>query len=241
MDRDERDLILDLFGELPEEERARFQSALEGRADLRDRWERYRSLLHRYHAEEIESAPELDLSSLGASRDVGWSTATWWLRFAAGIVALVGAFLAGRVTGPTGSRLPTASLDRPAAEVSGARTPRQHGSAQRIAWIEQSVRSSSHDPAVAEVVRLALRQDPSVNVRLAAVDALFATPELAPSAPDLDRILAREPSVALRLALVDWMAAASPAGWLETLRAVERRDQDPTVRSRARLYGESRS
>jgi HEAT repeat protein len=118
---------------------------------------------------------------------------------------------------------------------------RHESIAARIEAVERIAVLGRGDASLERALWERLRDDPSVNVRLAAIDVLYSTPDLAPPVDHLIEILAREPAPLLRLALLDWIAAAGPPGWSRVLLAVEANDESAEVRGRARRLLGARS
>lgn len=253
MSTTDNDVIRDLFGELDEEERARLEKRLAASPQLREERERLAAAVQAYRSLGEEEPPELDLRALADARGstrVRGRGRRWALQLAASLLIAATAFVAGRATGPPASRsspVTTAGelralreeTARLRQEVALLGLRQEQASARIVAIGEIAVRARS-DPRLAELLLQALREDPSANVRLAAVDALFVAPQAAPGADDLNRILVTEPAEVLRLALLDWIAAARPTNWRELLRAAAE-DRSPAVRSRARELMGARS
>lgn len=234
-EHEDRDIILDLFGELDETEHADLEERLATAPELRRRRARFHAVIERYRSEGEEEPPPVRIASSRPGRSTGWL-----LRIAAMLLVASLAFFAGRATREPGTGEPGGDLDALTMETARLRRQvallalQQRRATERIAAIEDLAAQAPGDPALAGALWRSLRDDPSVNVRLAALDALFSAPGIAPPSADVERLLASEPETAMRLALVGWLAAAQPAGWEEALREVGESDESTAVRSRVR-------
>ncbi len=250
----EQDMIRDLFGELSQKERAELERRLAVSPSLQQERERLSAAIVRYRELGEDEPPEVDFRAFtgeGETPGKSQEKKLWPLQMAAGFLIAIAAFLAGRATQAPGDGLPSiagATGDQTLVEETvrlrrevALLAMHQAQVSERIAAIEAMAASLRSDPWLRKPLLEALRDDPSVNVRLAVVDALFVAPEAAPALQDLARILSREPTPALRLALVDWIAASRPPGWRELLRTVGEEDENIVVRSRVRSFTGERS
>lgn len=245
-------LILDLFDELEESDRAELAARLASSPELRRRRERLLAVVQRYQNEPEEEPPRVSLLTVErpgvAGRGGAGPTRAGRLGIAASLLLALLSFAAGRVSQvarPEPATVAAGRLEALASEAGRLRREvaivalRQERAAGRIAAVERLALLAVDDPALAEPLHAALRDDPSVNVRLAAIDALFAAPALAPPSDEIATILAREPTAELRLALLDWIATARPTDWMGMVAATAELDESRAVRRRAQqLLGE---
>ena len=111
----------------------------------------------------------------------------------------------------------------------------QSSASERLQGVSWSTRVES-DPQVLDALQQTLRYDSSVDVRLAALDALKAYGQR----PDVSRsmvdALGAEESPLVQVALIDALVELGNTGAIETLRQLEKApDVNPSVRKRADL------
>ena len=249
MDKFEQNQILDLFGELEDSERAALERQLDSSAELRTQHERLRAVIEHYRGDAEDDPPEIRIGALekAPSSTRGWSWPRAASRVAALLLVSLASFLVGRSTSPPDQPPETSRQIQALVEQTASLRRsvvllglQQENVAARIAAIED-LGELDRDPLVAQALQKRLRDDRSVNARLAALDVLYRAPELAPRPEDMLEIMAREPNLGLRLALLDWIAAARQPGWQQLLERTERTDEDQEVRSRARALLGARS
>lgn len=117
-------------------------------------------------------------------------------------------------------RLAVAQIDRPTA-------------AERLKATTASVAIIDRDPRVVDSLVEALVSDPSPNVRMAAIDALYRAARVAPLQTRLGELLAAQDSSILRIALIELAADRKLKGALDDLRREAAESHDPAVRDRA--------
>jgi anti-sigma factor RsiW len=116
---------------------------------------------------------------------------------------------------------------------------RQDSASDRLRGIDYSGGIAANDSAVAAALVEAVRHDSSVNVRLAAIDALSnrdALSKRADVAASLARALPSEESPMVQAALVDYLADARDRQAIGTIEALAARpDLNPAVRERTQF------
>jgi hypothetical protein len=156
----------------------------------------------------------------------------------------------GLTAGVAVSRRPARAPDRDEVaklreEVAGMREMvalsllRQDSASERLRGVDYGGRVAAVDPEVAAALVEAVRHDPSVNVRLAAIDALSKTAGRAGGneiVSSLAHALPNEESPMVQAALVDYLVDARDRQAIGTIEALAARpDLNPAVRERARF------
>jgi hypothetical protein len=118
-------------------------------------------------------------------------------------------------------RLALAQIDRPTA-------------AERLKATTASVAIIDRDPRIVDSLVETLVSDPSPNVRMAAIDALYRAARVAPLQTRLGELLAAQDSSILRIALIELAADRKLKGTLDDLKREAAESHDATVRDRAR-------
>ena len=160
--------------------------------------------------------------------------ARWaWLAVAAATLIGFVSFFAGRYTAPAGKE-DIASLRgevRNLREVVALSLLDQQSASERLRGIRYSAALEGNDPEVVDALSRTLRSDPSVDVRLAAADALRRFPLSAAVNESTWQLLDKDDSPLVQIAVIDLLASRKdPAvrARLETLR--DRPGLDPNVR-----------
>jgi anti-sigma factor RsiW len=117
-------------------------------------------------------------------------------------------------------RLAMARIDRP-------------GAAERLQATTSSAALVNRDPRILDTLLEALESDPSPNVRLAAVDALYEARSVAAIERRFPTLLAAQTSPILRIALIELAGDRRLAGALDELRRVAAESTDDLVARRA--------
>ena len=116
---------------------------------------------------------------------------------------------------------------------------REDSASERLRGVDYSGRVAAIDPEVAAALVEAVRHDSSVNVRLAAIDALSNRDALSKHsdvAASLARALPSEESPMVQAALVDYLADARDRQAIGTIEALAARpDLNPAVRERTQF------
>jgi hypothetical protein len=116
---------------------------------------------------------------------------------------------------------------------------RQDSASDRLRGVDYSGGIAANDSAVAAALVEAVRHDSSVNVRLAAIDALSNRDALSKHsdvAASLARALPSEESPMVQAALVDYLADARDRQAIGTIEALAARpDLNPAVRERTQF------
>jgi hypothetical protein len=118
-------------------------------------------------------------------------------------------------------RLAVARIDRP-------------GSAKRLEAATAGAALVNRDPRILDTLLEALESDPSPNVRMAAVDALYEARSVGVIERRFPALLAAQTSPILRIALIELAADRRLAGALGELRRVAAESTDDAVTRRAR-------
>lgn len=245
------EVALLVHGELPETERRRLLAHFDTCAACRARFAEMVAVEAEYSrlpAPRLSRAEKERL--LAHATDAGSATRAvpgrssapygipWRALAAAAVVAL--AYLAGWATSPSpsadsGMAERLAGIEKELVELRRSRlqVAVEHPSAvvrmQEIVSV-QAVDSES----VTDLLLRVLERDPNPNVRLAALDAL-RTGDL--SEAEAQTVLSRlldEPSPLLRSALIDFVVSREIEGRQSLLERLERSDDDPAVRAKAR-------
>jgi len=157
-----------------------------------------------------------------------------WLTIAAAVAVGIFSFFAGRFTAP-----PSASTDiavlrhevRNLREVVALSLLDQQSASERLRGIRYSSALEGTDPEVVDALSRTLRNDPSVDVRLAAADALQRFPLPASVSESAWQLLEHDDSPLVQIAVIDLLSSRKdPAvrARLETLR--DRSGLDSNVR-----------
>jgi hypothetical protein len=182
----------------------------------------------------------------GLARErIGWLTAWWRSAFAPPLISALAAclLLAGFIAGEHFSqKLPAnqgqiASLQ---AEIAGMRQLvalallEQQSASQRLQGVNYSTQMEHSDPEIAAALLHALRFDNSVDVRLAALDALRRYKEDAQVRKGLLNALQDQQSPLVQIALIDLFVEMREGDAKDRLRRIEQDARaNPTVRQRA--------
>lgn len=157
-----------------------------------------------------------------------------WLAVAAAVAVGVFSFLAGRYTAPASPNADIASLRgevRNLREVVALSLLDQQSASERLRGIRYSAALEGTEPEVLDALSRTLSNDSSVDVRLAAADALRRFP-LPPNVTESAwQLLDRDDSPLVQIAVIDLLASRKdPAvrARLETL--LNRKDLDNNVR-----------
>jgi|SRR5215203_2670895 len=118
-------------------------------------------------------------------------------------------------------RLAMARMDRP-------------GAAERLQAATSGAALVNRDPRILDTLLEALESDPSPNVRLAAVDALYDARSVGAIERRFPTLLTAQTSPILRIALIELAADRRLAGALDELRRVAAESTDDAVARRAR-------
>ncbi|MFN0103805.1 MAG: HEAT repeat domain-containing protein [Bryobacteraceae bacterium] len=144
-----------------------------------------------------------------------------WAFLAAAAAVAIGlfSFFAGRYTAPKSADTDIASLRhevRNLREVVALSLLDQESASERLRGIRYSVALEGSDPEVVDALSRTLRNDPSVDVRLAAADALRRFPLPATVSESAWRLVERDDSPLVQIAVIDLLATG----------------KDPAVRAR---------
>ena len=110
----------------------------------------------------------------------------------------------------------------------------QQSASERLRGVDYSAQMPRLEPEVVAALMQAVNQDPSVNVRLAAIDALTRASGEPKVRRSLEQALGQQDSPTVQAALIGYLVEARDKQALGTLRQlVNRPDIDETVRQRA--------
>lgn len=110
----------------------------------------------------------------------------------------------------------------------------QQSATERLRGVDYSTRMPSMEPQVVNALIQAVSRDSSVNVRLAAIDALGKVANEERVRDSMQAALPRENSPMVQAALIDYLLDAHDRTAVNTIRdLVARPDVNPTVRERA--------
>jgi HEAT repeat protein/putative zinc finger protein len=166
-----------------------------------------------------------------------WGHASWALQPAAAALVLVAGFALGRwsLVYPGG---PRAGFPTVAGTAAAERTPlsliRQPSAGERLLGVEQASRLQRPDEALVNALLDTVDEDPNVNVRLSAVEALYLFSQEPRIRERLTQSLARQTSPVVQIALIDLLVASREKQAAEALgRLVKDRQARPEVREHA--------
>ena len=112
----------------------------------------------------------------------------------------------------------------------------QQSATERLRGVDYTGRMRTMEPDVVLALTEAVAHDPSVNVRLAAINALSKTSGSPGVLQSLERSLPRQDSPIVQAALIDYLVDARDSRALGTLRQLEAQpDLNPAVLERARF------
>jgi len=202
--------------------------------------ERFEAMLHAYQTGRAEKA---ESASARGNRAAGWSFINW-LRAPVGAVAWSAALLvigifAGNYFGASHS----GSSDEIAAMRSELTNVRQlvvlsmlqqQSASERLQGVSYSQREAQLDPQVVSALAHTLRYDTSVDVRLAALDALSRHGSQPQVRKDVLDALQQQQSPLVQVALIDQMVEWRDPDAAQRLRNfAQTPNLNPTVRQRA--------
>jgi hypothetical protein len=171
-----------------------------------------------------------------------WSFADFW---PASPVWQVGVALACLAIGIfVGSNLPRGNneIAKLRAEIAGTREMvalsllQQQSATERLRGVDYTGRLKTMEPEVVAALTQAVAHDPSVNVRLAAIDALSKSSRSPEVLQSLTQSLPRQDSPMVQAALIDYLVDARDRQAVGTLRQLAAQpDLNPAVLERARF------
>ncbi len=185
---------------------------------------------------ELETAgpaPELEATfRRKVERRAAWSGK--WMAMAAAVVVGVFAFAAGRYTAPAAGSGDVAALRgevRNLREMVALSLLEQQSASERLRGVRYSAALERPEPELAKALARTLRSDPSVEVRLAAAEALGRYPLGRGTEEEVWRLLESDDSPLVQIAVIDLLAGRKDAqtrARLEKLR--DRKGLDTNVR-----------
>ena len=204
-------------------------------------WERLADLPVPEPSRTLDARWELTLASLTAPRRT-WSFASFWPRnpvwqAAVALACLVLGLLVGTNL-PRGNN-EIAKLHEEIAstrEMVALSLLQQQSATERLRGVDYTGRMQTMEPEVVSALTQAVARDPSVNVRLAAINALSKTSGSAGVLRSLEQSLPRQDSPIVQAALIDYLVDARDRRALGTLRQLEAQpDLNPAVLERTRF------
>jgi hypothetical protein len=110
----------------------------------------------------------------------------------------------------------------------------QQSATERLRGVDYSARMSSMEPQVITALVQAVNRDSSINVRLAAIDALGKVANETQVRDSMQAALPQQDSPMVQAALIDYLVQAHDRNAVSVMRdLVARPDLNPTVRERA--------
>jgi HEAT repeat protein len=111
---------------------------------------------------------------------------------------------------------------------------RQQSASERLRGVDYSTRMPTMEPDVLSALMQAVNHDPSVNVRLAAIDALTRVSGNPRVRQSMVQALTQQDSPMVQAALIDYVVDARDPAAMGTIRQLTTRpDLNPSVRQRA--------
>lgn len=160
--------------------------------------------------------------------------ATYW-RVAAGIVFILGAFWAGQHFNQNAATVPNAEIAALREEVQEMKRVMATGASasERIQMVSQEFGSEQPDEVI-EVLVTTMNEDPNVNVRVAAAEALYKFQHLPEVRQALVQALRRQTDPLMQLTLIDMLVSVKEKeAVLELEELTKRQDLLPIVKEKA--------
>ena len=204
-------------------------------------WERLGDLPVPEPSRALDARWELTLASLMTPRRT-WSFANFWPRnpvwqAAVALACLVLGLLVGASL-PRGNN-EIAKLHEEIAstrEMVALSLLQQQSATERLRGVDYTGRMRTMEPEVISALTEAVAHDPSVNVRLAAIDALSKAARSPEVLQSLTQSLPRQDSPMVQAALIDYLVDARDRRAMGTLRQLaEQPDLNPAVLERTRF------
>jgi hypothetical protein len=204
-------------------------------------WERLADLPVPEPSRALDARWELTLASLTTPRRT-WSLANFWPRNPVWQVAIAMACLVLGLL--VGTNLPRGNneIAKLHEEIASTREMvalsllQQQSATERLRGVDYTGRMQTMEPEVVSALTQAVARDPSVNVRLAAINALSKTSGSAGVLQSLEQSLPRQDSPIVQAALIDYLVDARDRRALGTLRQLaEQPDLNPAVLERTRF------
>jgi hypothetical protein len=234
--------------ELADDEAPLFQQHIEACSEcsaemtaLGGLWERLAYLPVPEPSRALDARWQLTLDALTTPRRT-WSFATFWptnpvWQAAVALACLVLGLLVGTNL-PRGNN-EIAKLHEEIAstrEMVALSLLQQQSATERLRGVDYTGRMRTMEPEVVSALTEAVAHDPSVNVRLAAIDALSKAARSPEVLQSLTQSLPRQDSPMVQAALIDYLVDARDRHALGTLRQLaEQPDLNPAVLERTRF------
>jgi len=200
---------------------------------------RFQAMLDAYE----EGRGEASQFSSSHSGPFEWRPSWLWMRpavsmGAAALLLLVVGFLAGRYLNDAHSQQEIAAMQSDLINMRQLvvlSMLQQDSASQRLQGVTWSTRQPQADPKILGALLHTLRYDSSVDVRLAALDALSRYGDQTQVRQGLTDALESQQSPLVQVELIDLLVQWRDRGAVEQLHKIERDpDVDPAVRNRAR-------
>ena len=131
----------------------------------------------------------------------------WWLAAAAALAIGMFSFFAGRYSAPVNDITALRQEVRSLREVVAISLLDKQSASERLRGIRYSTAMERADPEVVDALSRTLRSDPSVDVRLAAAEALRRFPLSASASESAWQLLERDDSPLVQIAVIDLLAS----------------------------------
>jgi hypothetical protein len=204
--------------------------------------ERYEAMLAAYQAGQLEKSRGKFSPHTSGNPFSAWLAGNWLrpaLAMAAALVLMIGGFAAGRITH---SETSNAEQQLAAMKTELAATRQlvvlsmlqQQSATERLQGVTWSTQQAQSDPKILEALLHTLRYDSSVDVRLAALDALRRHSEQPIVRKGFADALQPQQSPLVQVLLIDAMVESKQPGAAQQLRKIQNDlEFNPVVRKRA--------
>jgi anti-sigma factor RsiW len=194
---------------------------------------RFYEMLKRYETREFRNIARVR-PSMG-SRLKRFFPARPVFQFALGLALLAAGIFAGyRMKGEPAADTELAQLHNEVRGISRLLTIsllQQESASERLRGVSWSYRTAEPDPEITAALLEALKYDPNMNVRLAALDALSRNPNQSGLRQDLIRSLPKQSSPLVQAAIVDLMIQFHEKGSIDVFKQMVRDPNlDPSVK-----------
>lgn len=194
------------------------------------------------HALDLRWQVTMDTLTSARTAPRLWSVANLWPRNPAWGMAVAAACLVIGVVAGLNMPRQNPEIAKLREEVSSTREMvalsllQQQSATERLRGVDYTGRLGNMEPAVVSALTQAVAHDPSVNVRLAAIDALTKASGRPEVLQSLTQALPSQDSPMVQAALIDYLLEARDRQALSTLRRMASQpDLNPAVLERARF------
>jgi len=197
--------------------------------------ERFHALLEAYGEGRAQGAP----SAADPARNLGWFRSPFVAAGATAVLLLAG-FLGGRYTAGESAARSQQEMASMESELKNMRQLmvlsmlQQESATERLQGVSWSTRQTQADPQILAALLRTLRYDSSVDVRLAALDALSRYGSHPQVREGLAEALTAQQSPLVQVELIDLLVQLHDRSVLDELRRIQQdTSTDPAVRQRA--------